>query len=80
MLVQFSIHEGILDQCLTVIENTINLNGGDVLSKCGELALLNGADFAFGVEHIDVDALNTEGTVGNCATCVARSSHEDVDF
>ena len=42
VLVQLRIHEGVLDQCLTIVEDTVHLNGGDVLAECCELTLLDG--------------------------------------
>ena len=65
MLVQLSVHEGVLNQRLAIVEDTIDLNGRNVLTQRGELALLNGADLALRIKHIDVDALYTEETVGD---------------
>ena len=42
VLVQLRIHEGVLDQCLTIVEDTVHLNGGDVFAECCELTLLDG--------------------------------------
>ena len=80
MLVQLFIHEGRLDQRLAVVEDTVDLNGCDVLAQCGKLALLNGADLALGVEHIDMDALHAEETVGYGRTCIAAGGYQHVDL
>ena len=58
VLIQFGIHKGILDEGLTIVEHTVNLNSSDVLSQCGELALLNRRDLTLGIEHIHMDAVN----------------------
>ena len=65
MLVQFLVHEGILNKSLAVIEDSVHLYSGNVLSEGCELALLNGADLALRIEYIDVDAFHTQKTVGN---------------
>ena len=80
MAVQLVVHEGRLDQPLAVVEDAIDLDGGDVLSEGGELALLNGADLALGVEHVDVDAVDAEEAVGHGRAGVARCGHEHVDL
>ena len=80
MLVEFLVHESRLDKRLAVVEHAIYLEGSDVLSECGELALLNLADLALRIEHVDVDAVNTEESIGYSRTCIARSSNEHVDF
>ena len=79
VLVELGIHKGILHKCLTVIEDTIHLDGCDVLTQCSELALLDGADLSFWIEHIDVDAVHTKETVGNSTSCIATGSHEDIN-
>ena len=80
MLVQLCIHEGALHQGLTVIEDTIDLDGRDVLAQRGELALLNRTDLALRVEYIDMDALYAEEAIGYCRACIARGGHEDIDL
>ena len=77
MLVQFLIHESRLDESLTVVEHAINLNCGDVLSKSGELTLLNRRDLTFGIKHIDVDSVNTEEAVCHSGARVTGSGYED---
>ena len=79
MLVKFIVHKSRLHECLTVVEDTIYLDSGDILAQRSELALLNGADLALGVEHIDVDALYTKETIGYGATGITGGGHEDVD-
>ena len=79
VLVQFLIHKSRLHQRLTIVKDTIHLNSGNVLAQGGKLALLNGRDFSFGVEHIDVDALYAQETVGYGTSRVAACSHKDVD-
>ena len=79
MLVQFLVHEGRLYQRLTIVEDTIYLDSGNVLPQCGKLALLDGRNLTFGIEHINVDALYAQESVGHCATCVAAGSYEHVD-
>ena len=64
--VEVGIHEGGLDESLAVVEDAIDLYGGDVLAQGGELTFLNGRHLALGIEDIDVDALNTEESVGHC--------------
>ena len=80
VLIQFGIHEGILHKCLTVVEDTIHLDSRDVLAEGRELALLDRADFSFGIEHINVDTVYTEESVGYGRTCIARGSHKDIDL
>ena len=79
MTVQFFIHEGSLHQGLAVIKDTVHLNRCDVLAQRGELAFLNGADLALGIEHIHVDALDAQETVGHRRARVAAGGHEHVD-
>ena len=79
VLVEFSIHEGVLYHCLAIVEDAVHLDGGDVLSEGGELAFLDGRYLALGIEHIDVDALYAKEAVGNGRTGVARGGNEDID-
>ena len=72
------VHECRLDEPLAVVEHAVHLDGGDVLSERRELALLYGADFSFGVEHIDMDSVDSEKSVGNCRAGVSRSGDEHV--
>ena len=69
-----------LDQGLAVVEHTVYLDGGDVLSQCGELAFLDRTDLALGVEYIDVDAVDTKETVGDCRTRVTAGGDEHIDL
>ena len=78
MLVELPVHECRLHQCLAVIEHAIHLEGCDVLTQGSELALLNLADLALRIEHVDVDAVNAEETVGNSRTGIARCSYEHI--
>ena len=76
---EFFVHEGILHQCLTIVENAVYLNGGDVPPECCKLALLNLAHLSFGIEDVDVYALYTEESIGNGRTCVATCCNKHVD-
>ena len=78
--VQLRIHEGILDQCLTVVEYTVYLNRSDVPAERGELTFLYLADLPFGVEDIYADAIHAEETVGNGRAGVAGGCYEHVDL
>ncbi len=80
MGVQLTIHECRLHKCLTVVEHAVYLNGSDVLSQCGELLLLNQADLAFGIEHVDLYAVNAKEPVGNRTPCVTARGHKHVDL
>ena len=77
--VEFLIHEGILDECLTVVEHAVHLKSCYVLPERRELALLYGADLSFRVEHIDVDAFHAKKAVGNSRTRVAARGNEDIN-
>ena len=79
MGVEVSVHEGGLDQALAVVEDAIDLEGGDVLAEGGELTLLDGRDLALGVEDIDVDAIDAEEAVGDGGTGVTGGCDEDVE-
>ena len=79
VVVELLVHEGILHECLTIVEDTIHLDGRDVLAKCRKLALLNGRYLTLRIEHIHVDALNTEETIGHCRARIARGGHQDID-
>ena len=78
MLIELSVHEGVLHEGLTIVEHTIDLNGRDVLAQRGELALLNGRDLTLRIEHIDMDAIDAEETVGYSRARISRGGHEDV--
>ena len=78
--VEFLVHEGALHHCLAIVEDTVHLDGGDVLSQGGELALLDGRDLALGVEHVDVDAGDAKETVGHGRTGVAGGGNKDIDL
>ena len=80
VLVEFLVHESRLDKRLAVVEHAIHFEGCDVLSEGGELAFLNLAYLPLRIEHIDVNAVNTEESIGYSRTCIARSSNEHVDF
>ena len=64
MLVELLIHERRFHQCLAVVEYAIYLEGCDVLAEGSELALLNLAHLALRIEHVNMDAVNAEETVG----------------
>ena len=78
MLIELSIHEGILHQRLAIVEHTIYLYGGNVLAKGGKLALLNGADLTLGIEYIYMNAVDTEESVSHSRTCVTRGGYEHI--
>ena len=80
VLIQFGIHKGILDEGLTIVEHTVNLNSSDVLSQCGELALLNRRDLTLGIEHIHMDAVNPQETISNGRAGITAGSHKDIDL
>ena len=77
--IEVSIHESGLDEPLAVVKDAIDLDGGDIASECGELAFLDGRDLALGVEDVNVDALDTEESVGDGRARVARGGDEYVD-
>ena len=79
VLVEFLVHEGALHHCLAIVEDTLHLYGGDVLPEGGELALLDGRDLALGIEHVDMDAGDTEETVGNGRTRIAGGGNKNID-
>ena len=78
MLVQVCVHEGALHQGLAVVEHAVHLDGRDVLAQRGELALLNRADLAFGIQHVDMHALHAQEAVGHGAAGVARGGHQHI--
>ena len=78
--VEVGVDEGGLDERLTVVEDAVHLQRGDVTPEGGELAFLNRADLALGVEYKDADAGHIEETVGYGAARVARGGHEHVDL
>ena len=78
MFIEFLVHERVLHQSLTVIEDAVNLYGCDVLSERSKLAFLNLAHLAFRIAYIHVDTLYSEETVGYCRTCVARCGNENI--
>ena len=78
VVVQLLVHEGTLHQRLAIVEHAVHLDGGDVLAECGELALLNGRHLSLGIEHIHVDALHAQESVGNGRTRVAAGGHQHV--
>ena len=80
VLVQFGIHEGVLYQCLTVVKDTVDLDGRDILAQCGKLAFLDGADFSFRIQYIDMDTFHAKESVGYGRACVSGSGYEDVDI
>ena len=77
---QVAIQEGGLDQGLAVVEAAIDLQGGDVLSQGGELALLDGTDAPLGVEDEDMRAGNAQEAVRDGAAGVAGRGDEDIDI
>ena len=77
--IEFFVHESTLNKRLAVIEDTIHLYRCNVLPERCELTLLYGADLSLRVEHIDMDAFNSEETVGNGRTCIAAGGNEDID-
>ena len=78
MLVELLIHERRLYQRLAVVEHAVYLEGCDVLAEGSELALLNLAHLALRIEHVDMDSVNAEETVGNSRTGIARCSYEHI--
>ena len=78
MLIELCIHKGILHESLTIVEHTIDLDSRDVLAKGRKLALLNRRYLALGIEHIDMDAVDTQEAVGHSRACVARGGYEHV--
>ena len=80
VIVELLIHERVLHQRLTVIEDTVDLQCGDVAPQSSELALLDFANFSLGIENIDVDAVDAEEAVCHSRSCVARGCHEHVDL
>ena len=64
LLGQFAIHEGLLHHGLAVVEHTVDLQGRDILAQSRKLALLNRTYLALRIEHIDVDAGDTEEAIG----------------
>ena len=79
MGVNLFIDEGGLHQTLAIVESAIDFDGSDILAKSGKLTLLDGTDLTLGIEHIDVDALHSQETVGHSRTRVAGSGNEDID-
>ena len=80
VLVQLLIHECRLYQSLAVVEYAIHLKGRDVLTQGSKLALLNLAHLALWIEHVNMDSLHAEETIGNGRTSITRCSHEYVHF
>ena len=78
MRMEVGLHEGALDQRLTVIKHAVHLQCGDVAAQGGELALLDGAHLAFGIEHIHMYALYAQESVGYGRTRVAAGGHQHV--
>ena len=78
MRVEVLVHEGGLHQSLTIIEDTIYLDSGDILAEGRELTLLNGRHLALGVEDIDMYAFHAEEAIGHSGTRVAGGGNEDV--
>ena len=79
MGVKLCVHECRLNESLTIVEYTVNLNGCDVLTEGSELALLNRTYLTLWIEYIDMDAVNTEESVSYGTTCIARSCYEYVN-
>ena len=80
VLVQLLVHERRLNQSLAVVEHTIHLKGCDVLTEGSELALLNLANLALWIKHVNVDSLYTEETIGNSRTRITRCCYKYVDL
>ena len=78
--IQFAVHEGVFHQGLAVVEGAVYLKGCDIAAQGSELLLLYLTHLAFGVEHIDADALHAQETVGYSAARIARRSHKNVDL
>ena len=78
MLVEFLVHKCTLHQCLTVVEGTFHLDGCDVLAERSKLTFLYGAHLSFWIEHIDMDTLYAEESIGHSRPCVAARCHQHV--
>ncbi len=76
--VELLVHERRLHQCLAVVESAVDLQRGNVLPESGELTFLYRAYLPFGIEHVDVNALDTEKSVGNGAARVARGGNKHI--
>ena len=77
---QVVIQEGGLDQGLAVVEAAIDLQGGDVPPQGGELALLDGAYAALGIEDENMRAGNAQEAVRDGAAGVAGRGDEHIDI
>ena len=78
MCVELCIHECRLNESLTIVEYTVNLNCCYVLAEGGELTFLNRTYLSLWIKNIYMDAVNTEESVGYGTTCVTGSCHEYV--
>ena len=74
------IQEGGLDQGLAVVETAIDLEGSDILSQGRELALLDGAHPAAGIQDEDVRAGDAQEAVRDGAPGVTGRGDEDIDI
>ena len=74
------IQESGLDQGLAVVEAAIDLQGGDVPPQGGELALLDGAYAALGIEDENMRAGNAQEAVRDGAAGVAGRGDEHIDI
>lgn len=72
MLVEFLVHKGILHQSLAVVEDTVDLYSRDVLPEGRKLALLDFRHLTLRIKYIDVDAVDTEKTVGHGRAGIAE--------
>ena len=79
MNVQFLVHKGILDKCLTIIKDTIHLDGCNILTQSSKLALLNRAYLALGVQDINMNTFYTQKSIGNSRTGISTGGNQHVD-
>jgi len=76
-LIELLVGEGLLDQTLAVVESALDFESSDVLTKCGELLLLGGANPFGRIKNHDADAGDAEKSVSDGAAGVPRSGDKD---
>ena len=64
LVVEFLVHEGFLDETLTVVEHTFHLKSRYVLTESGELFLLDEAYLVLWIENGYIDAGHAQESVG----------------
>ena len=80
MLIQFLIHKSRLHQRLAIIECTVYLKGGNILSESRKLFFLYFTNFPFRIKHIYMNALHAEKTISYRTSRITGGSNQHIDL